>query len=135
MKNALAALLLAVSTLAVAADPPKPPQSPPKPPQASWHPLKVTLDPKKDHEICTRMEKDETRRYSWKSDTAVDFNIHHHKGNEVFYPVKRPAMRADGGSFTAKAADEYCWMWTARNAKARLEGRLEDPPEITVRRR
>jgi hypothetical protein len=87
----------------------------------------VALEPKKDFEVCTKMAKGETRRYHWKSDNAVDFNIHHHKGAEVFYPVKRAAMRGDGGSFTAKAADEYCWMWTARNAKAKLDGRLENP--------
>jgi hypothetical protein len=132
MKNALAVLAAFLPCLALAQAPKEAPKAPA---QASWHPLAVTLAPQKDHEVCTHMEKGETRRYNWKSDTAVDFNIHHHKGGEVMYPVKRAAMRGDGGSFTARAADEYCWMWTARGARAKIEGRLEDPPEVTVRKR
>ncbi|HUP29371.1 MAG TPA: hypothetical protein VM122_04290 [Usitatibacter sp.] len=127
MKNALAALLFLAPSLGLAADPPQAAM------KGSWHPFTVTLAPTKDHEVCTRMQKGETRRYHWKSDAAVDFNIHHHKGNDVIYPVKRPAMRGDGGSFTAKDADEYCWMWTARAANAKVEGRLEDPPEATAK--
>ena len=39
--------------------------------------------------------------------------------------VKRDGMRGDGGTFAAKNEQEYCWMWTARNAKARVEGQVE----------
>jgi len=85
----------------------------------------VTLQPTKLHEACMRMEKDEKRRYSWKSSGAVDFNIHYHEGPEVFYPVKRDGMRGDGGTFTAKVATDYCWMWTARNDTARVTGRID----------
>ena len=38
---------------------------------------------------------------------------------------KRDAMRGDGGTFTAKTAEDYCWMWTAREKAAKLEGRIE----------
>jgi hypothetical protein len=55
----------------------------------------------------------------------VDFNIHYHRQAEVFYPVRRGAMRGDGGTFHPKAAEEYCWMWTARSAAAKVEGRIE----------
>jgi hypothetical protein len=34
-------------------------------------------------------------------------------------------MRADGGAFTAKSGEDYCWMWTARDKPAKLEGRIE----------
>jgi hypothetical protein len=54
----------------------------------------------------------------------VDFNIHYHRGDEVFYPVKRERMRGDGGTFTAKSGEDYCWMWTAK-AAAKIEGRIE----------
>ena len=118
MKSLLAALLLA-APMALAADKPR----------ESWQPVVVSLQPEKVHELCTRMEKGETRRYHWKADSAVDFNIHHHRGDQVLYPVKRSAMRGDGGSFTAREADDYCWMWTARKARAKVEGRLEDPPK------
>jgi hypothetical protein len=133
MKSLLAAVLLAPG-LALAADPPKATSTPTGPGKSHmWEPFSSVLEPQKDFEVCTRMEKGETRRYHWKSDAAVDFNIHYHRGKEVFYPVKRSAMRGDGGGFTAKEADEYCWMWTARNARAKLGGRLENPSEVSAR--
>jgi hypothetical protein len=84
----------------------------------------VKLAPKKVHEECARMEARESRRWHWKSDAPVDFNIHYHRGKDVFFPVKRNAMRGDGGTFTAKTAEDYCWMWTARDAPAKVEGRI-----------
>ena len=93
--------------------------------QDSWKPFSVTLEAKKMHEECIRLEKGDKRRYHWKSDAPVDFNIHYHKQTEVFYPVKRDGMRGDGGTFNPKTGEEYCWMWTARNAPAKVEGRIE----------
>ena len=61
----------------------------------------------------------------WKSDAPVDFNIHYHHEPKVFYPVKRDAMRGDGGTFVAKSGEDYCWMWTAKDKPAKLEGRVE----------
>lgn len=86
--------------------------------------VKVDLQPKKLHEECLRMEKGDERRYSWKSSGPVDFNIHYHEGPEVFYPVKRDGMRGDGGAFTAKVAADYCWMWSARDAAAKVTGQI-----------
>ena len=83
-----------------------------------------TLEPKKVHEECMRLEAGQSRKWHWKSDQAVDFNIHYHRGNDVFYPVKRDAMRGDGGSFTAKTGEDYCWMWTARERAAKVEGAI-----------
>jgi hypothetical protein len=54
----------------------------------------------------------------------VDFNIHYHRGDEVFYPVKREAMRRDGGTFTAKTGEDYCWMWSAKR-DTKLEGQID----------
>ncbi|MGZ5033296.1 MAG: hypothetical protein ACXWAC_08875 [Usitatibacter sp.] len=90
-----------------------------------WRPFEATLAPQAMHEECMRLDAGQRRRYHWKSDSAVDFNIHYHRGNEVFYPVKRDGMRGDGGTFAAKSGEDYCWMWTARNAPAKLEGRIE----------
>ena len=84
----------------------------------------VRLEPKKVHEECQRVEAGQKRRYMWRSDGPVDFNIHYHRGNDVFFPVKRGAMRGDGGTFTAGTAEDYCWMWTAKDAAAKVEGRI-----------
>ena len=88
-------------------------------------PFSVRLQAKKAHEECVRLEAGQKRRYHWKSDAAVDFNIHYHSTTEAFYPVKREGMRGDGGTFAAKTSEDYCWMWTARNGPAKIEGRIE----------
>jgi hypothetical protein len=86
--------------------------------------VEVNLAPKKVHEECARLEAGDSRRWHWKSSTPVDFNIHYHRGEEVFYPVKRDGMRGDGGTFTAKTGEDYCWMWTAREAPSKVEGKI-----------
>ena len=91
----------------------------------SWQAFSITLEPAKAHEECLRVEAGQKRRYHWKSDTPVDFNVHYHRGTEVFYPVKRVAMRGDGGVFSAKTGEDYCWMWVARDKAAKIEGRIE----------
>jgi hypothetical protein len=86
--------------------------------------VNVNLAAKKVHEECARLEAGESRRWSWKSTGPVDFNIHYHRGEEVFYPVKRDGMRGDGGTFVAKTGEDYCWMWTGREAATKVEGRI-----------
>ena len=85
----------------------------------------TTLAPGKAHEACSTMAKDDLRTYHWKSDTPVDFNIHYHEGDKVLMPVERKGMRGDGGTFKAKSAQEYCWMWTARDKPAKVSGAVE----------
>jgi hypothetical protein len=87
--------------------------------------IEVTVSPKAIHEECVRLEAGQSRRWNWKSSMPVDFNIHYHRGEEVFYPVKRDAMRGDGGTFTAKTGEDYCWMWTAKGTATRIEGLIE----------
>jgi hypothetical protein len=106
---------VAAAPLAFAAEPARP----------NWQSLDTTLEPGKVLEHCDALEKGEKRRYHWKSSAPVDFNVHYHQEQEVFYPVKRDAMRGDGGTFVAKSGQEYCWMWTARNAPARIEAQVE----------
>ena len=114
MKRLLATcLLLAASCLAQPAT------------KDEWRNFVLTLEPGKMHEECLRIEAGGKRRFHWKSDAPVDFNIHYHRQTEVFYPVKRDGMRTDGGTFLAKTGEDYCWMWTARDKAAKIEGRLE----------
>ena len=113
MKILLALPCLLACTAAFAAEP------------ADARRFAAALEAKKMHEECARLEAGEKRAYSWKSDAPLDFNIHYHHDPEVFYPVKRDAMRGDAGTFTAKTGEDYCWMWTARDKPAKLEGRIE----------
>lgn len=86
--------------------------------------IDVTLEPGKVHEACERLEKGDKRLYHWKATAPVDFNIHFHEADDVHYPVKRDAMRGDGGTFAAPRRHDYCWMWTARGATARVTGQV-----------
>ena len=88
-------------------------------------PFSVTIAPKDLHEECVKLQAGEKRQYYWKADAPVDFNVHYHVDKDVFYPVKRDGMRGDGGTFIAKGAQDYCWMWTARDKPVKLEGRIE----------
>ena len=89
-------------------------------------PFSFSLEPKQMREECVKLQAGEKRKYYWKSDAPVDFNIHYHEGADVFYPVKRDGMRGDGGTFAAgKGTQDYCWMWTARDKAAKVEGRIE----------
>ena len=88
-------------------------------------PFSVTIAPKALHEECVKLQAGEKRKYYWRADAPLDFNIHYHVDAEVFYPVKRDGMRGDGGTFTAKGTQDYCWMWTAREKPVKLEGRIE----------
>ena len=88
-------------------------------------PVEANLAPRAIPEACVRLEAGQSRRWHWKSNQPVDFNSHYHRGDEVLYPVKRDGMRGDGGTFTARTGEDYCWMWTARAAPTRVEGRIE----------
>ena len=112
MKSLLAALCALVPAAALAAG------------ALEAKPFAATLGAKAMHEECQRIEAGDKRVWSWKSDVPVDFNIHFHHDPEVFYPVKREAMRGDGGTFIARTGEDYCWMWTARDKPAKLEGRI-----------
>lgn len=108
MKRLLAACLLASATPALAAS------------------IDKALEPGKSHEHCEKLAAGDERRYHWKSDGPMDFNIHYHVGDKVEYPVKRAAMRGDGGTFKAKVDQDYCWMWTSRAPKAaKVQGEVE----------
>lgn len=74
-------------------------------------------------EECLRLEAGRSRSFTWSADGPVDFNIHFHQGDKVSYPVKANGRRKGGGRFTASAGEDYCWMWSAREA-ARVTGKL-----------
>jgi hypothetical protein len=86
--------------------------------------VKATLAPGKIHEECMRLEAGDKRKYHWKSSAPVDFNIHYHKGSEVFFPVKHDGKNGFRSTFTAKTGEDYCWMWTAKDKEAVIEGEI-----------
>lgn len=88
-------------------------------------PFSFALEPGQVHEECLRLELGDKRGFYWRATAPVDFNVHYHQDAEVFYPLKRDGMRGDGGTFIAKSGQDYCWMWTARDKPAKVEGRID----------
>ena len=115
MKTALALACTLVAIGAHAADKPAPKR------------FSVTLAPGKVHEECLKIDAGRKSGFHWKSSAPVDFNVHFHKGPEVFYPVKKDQSSGDRGTFAARTAEEYCWMWTAKAQAAKIEGEIEAP--------
>lgn len=76
-------------------------------------------------EVCFRLAAQEVARWSFVADMPVDFNLHWHEGKTVHMPVRRDAARADAGRYAAPHADDFCLMWTAPAAPARVSGRVE----------
>jgi hypothetical protein len=87
-------------------------------------PFAAALKPGGIHEECLRLEKGEKRAYLWKSDAPVDFNVHYHRGDDVFFPVKRDRALTGDGTFVAPSREDYCWMWTALDKPAKVEGAI-----------
>lgn len=116
MKTALAPLaatLLAASATAFAADPPK------------GTSFDFRLEPGKVHEECMKLAKDQSKRFEWTADNAVDFNIHYHKGDAAYYPFKANNRKSAKARFQADHGDEYCWMWTALKVPAQVSGTIK----------
>ena len=88
-------------------------------------PFELTVKPGGFGERCLRLERDGALSYEFSADGDVDFNLHYHRGQEIFYPVRSAAVRSDRSRFIAPAADDYCLMWENRGAMpVRIEGRM-----------
>lgn len=74
-------------------------------------PYAFTLAGKAFDERCLDLAAGESIRYRFRASAPVDFNIHHHRGKDVLYPVRRRAVRDADATFRADAADTYCLMW------------------------
>lgn len=86
-------------------------------------PYSFTLSGKAFDERCLELAAGESIRYRFRASAPVDFNIHYHRGKEVFFPVKQSAVREASSTFRAESADDYCLMWEhAGTGAATVEG-------------
>jgi hypothetical protein len=77
-------------------------------------------------EHCIRLDTGEHVRYRFSANGELDFNIHYHRGSEVYYPVKAAESRSADATFTAPHADTYCLMWERKGEGAvRVDGSVE----------
>jgi hypothetical protein len=93
---------------------------------AEFGPFSIEIAPNSFEERCIKLAAGASMRYRFKSSAPVDFNLHYHRGNDVFYPVKKTAIATRTGRFRAKTADVYCLMWENRSKTvAVIEGVIE----------
>ena len=71
----------------------------------------VVIKAGKVHEKCLTLTPPQKIEYRFESTAKVDFNLHYHKGDQVYYPVKLDRTNAESGLYEAKARETYCLMW------------------------
>jgi len=93
---------------------------------ADFGPFALEVPARGFEEHCVKLEAGQRIRYRFSAGGDVDFNLHYHRGTDVFYPVKTAATRSADGVYTAAHADGYCLMWERRGDGAvRVEGAVE----------
>lgn len=76
-------------------------------------------------EHCLKIDAGRSIRYKFVAGAPVDFNIHHHRGKEVLYPVRRDSIERGEGEFRAPSTDDFCLMWTnTGRAQVRITGEV-----------
>jgi hypothetical protein len=93
---------------------------------AALGPFSVGVPPGGFEEHCLQLAAGERVHYRFSASGAVDFNLHYHRGEAVFYPVRKAQVRRHVDDFTAPHADAYCLMWESKATDAvRVEGAVE----------
>lgn len=71
-----------------------------------------TLEPDGIYEDCLDLTPEQVMTFSYSASAPVDFNVHYHEGEQVFYPVtKQQSPLWRDGSFLPKVPHLYCLMW------------------------
>lgn len=66
-------------------------------------------------EVCGKLPNGLRIDWDFKSDQALEANIHFHLGKKVKLPVKLAAKSEWKDRFETKLAQDYCWMWSNRS--------------------
>ncbi|MDQ6618094.1 MAG: hypothetical protein M3Z31_00100 [Pseudomonadota bacterium] len=70
---------------------------------------------------CVRLAAGDRLDYRFESSETVQFAIQYHQAGAVLAPIVREGTRGDGAVFAATDAREYCLVWEAGAAGARLQ--------------
>lgn len=83
------------------------------------------------HEECFSAKSGQKIIYSYYGSLPVDFNVHYHAGEKIYYPVERKGATLDDGTYVADHEDIYCLMWTNnQKASATLNYKYEIQPVV-----
>ena len=85
--------------------------------------LRIEIGAGKIAEECFVLGQGERVDYQFSSSIAVDFNLHAHRGGEIYMPVDNKQTRSQSGTYSAPRREDYCMMWTNNGAvPAHLSG-------------
>lgn len=80
-------------------------------------PKSIVIKPGKIHEKCMPVTSAQKLEYQFTTSKPVDFNIHYHVGESVYYPVKRVKTTAEADRFQpTKGKEDYCLMWENKSS-------------------
>lgn len=91
---------------------------------ASPQRILLTIAPGQVGEVCMALDAGQTLSWRFKASQAVDFNLHHHVGQDVLMPVALKAVRQHAGTQAIDHRNDWCLMWTApASQRVTVEGR------------
>ena len=68
-------------------------------------PKSATLKPNKIVEKCMSLVPPQKIEYRFESSAKLNFNLHYHKGEQVYYPVKLDRTNGESGLYEVKAKE------------------------------
>lgn len=71
----------------------------------------TTIKPGKIFEKCMVINAAQKLDYEFDSSAKVDFNLHYHKGEAIYYPVKADKTTGETGVYESQVREEFCLMW------------------------
>ncbi|MBI3545370.1 MAG: hypothetical protein HY081_02060 [Gammaproteobacteria bacterium] len=79
---------------------------------------KISIASGQEHEACAALSAAEKLRYGFTASAPLNFNLHYHADNKVYYPVPAHQTAATKDIFTSTSPQTYCLMWTNTTAQA-----------------
>ena len=77
----------------------------------------LTVQPAKFVEVCGRLSKSQSIKWSFTGQQQTNFNIHYHEGKKVVFPVKHDNVTSLDGTLAVQVDQDYCWMWENKGSK------------------
>lgn len=80
-------------------------------PEAKSTAKPVAIKPGKAYEKCMLLNAVQTLEYQFDASAKVNFNLHYHKGDAIYYPLKTDRTLGETGSYESQVREEFCLMW------------------------
>ncbi|MDX1380854.1 MAG: hypothetical protein R3233_07020 [Xanthomonadales bacterium] len=69
-------------------------------------------------ELCAPLGAAQAVDSRFSATGALDYNVHHHVGDEVVYLELEKGIDRHVGRLEPESADTYCWMWENKGSAA-----------------